>query len=108
MIGLTGTYGDVINTVLIYTLRITTNMQSVTFGHVTGPLNFSLTPPAGGQIVGLFGRSGARIDALGVIASAAGTMASDFESVWNSVLLVRTPAVDRTRYRSRCRSERRI
>ena len=48
-------------------IEIVTNQHTLTCG-TPGGIRFVLQPPVGYQIVGLFGRSGAEVDALGVIA----------------------------------------
>jgi hypothetical protein len=63
LIGISGKYGDRIDTI-----RFITNMKtSQDFGGSGGHTDFAFTATQGYQIVGFFGRSGDRVDAVGVI-----------------------------------------
>ncbi len=63
IIGLTGRYGDTIDS-----LRIITNKRtSQTFGGGGGSRDFRLDVPSGSRAIGFAGRSGATVDAIGLV-----------------------------------------
>jgi hypothetical protein len=63
LIGISGTFGDHINSIMFYTNKRT----SPTYGGSGGTDTFSYTAPTGQRIVGFFGRAGDNLDAIGVL-----------------------------------------
>jgi hypothetical protein len=63
ILGISGRFGDHIDSIRIYTNKIT----SPVFGGNGGTDVFSYTAPEGQMIVGFFGRAGDNLDAIGVL-----------------------------------------
>ena len=63
LIGISGRFGDHINSIMFYTNKRT----SPSYGGSGGTDTFSYTAPAGQRIVGFFGRAGDNLDAIGVL-----------------------------------------
>ncbi|WP_269768037.1 jacalin-like lectin [Burkholderia ubonensis] len=63
VIGISGRYGDRIDSLRIYTNKKTSNV----FGGTGGTQEFGYTAPPGQMIVAFIGRSGAALDAIGVV-----------------------------------------
>jgi hypothetical protein len=63
LIGISGRFGDHINSIMFYTNKRT----SPAFGGSGGTDTFSYTAPTGQRIVGFFGRAGDNLDAIGVL-----------------------------------------
>jgi hypothetical protein len=60
--GISGRYGDLIDSIRIHTNKRT----SPVFGGTGGSSDFRIDVPQGGQAIGFVGRSGARVDAIGL------------------------------------------
>ncbi len=74
IIGFSGRYGDYIDS-----LKIQTNKRtSPQFGGSGGRQDFRVRVPSGNRAVGLIGRSGRYLDALGISYAGAGTQSRNF------------------------------
>lgn len=63
VLGIAGTFGDHISSLRIYTSK----GQTARWGNEVGKWNFGYTAPSGQTVVAFIGRSGDKLDALGVM-----------------------------------------
>jgi hypothetical protein len=63
IVGISGRYGDHIDSLRIYTNK----KNSPVLGGTGGSVDFGYTAPQGQMIVGFFGRAGDNLDAIGVL-----------------------------------------